>query len=65
MPKMKTKRAAAKRFSVTGSGKYKRPRAFLRHLLEGRPKKAKNRAGKGALVHKADEGLVKRMLPYG
>jgi len=59
---MKTKRAAAKRFSKTGTGKIKRRRAFSRHLLEGRPKKAKKRASKAAIVHKANLWNVERML---
>lgn len=64
MPKMKTNRAAAKRFKVTGTGKFKRRKANLRHLLEGRPKSVKARAGQSVIVHKADEGHLKRLLPY-
>ena len=65
MPKMKTRRAAAKRFSMTASGKYKRKRANLRHNLEKKPHKAKKRAGATDYVSKADTGLVRRMLPNG
>ena len=43
MPKMKTRRAAAKRFTVTGSGEYKRNKAFKRHILEKKsPKRKRN-----------------------
>ena len=62
---MKTRRAAAKRFSLTANGKYKRKRANLRHKLEGRTQVQKNRAGKTDYVSNADYGLVKRMLPNG
>ncbi len=64
MPKMKTRKAAAKRYSVTGTGKVRRRKAGLRHNLEGRTRKMKNRAGKSALVHIAEVEKVKRMLPY-
>ena len=65
MPKMKTRRAAAKRFSLTANGKYKRKRANLRHNLEGRTQVQKKRAVKTDYVSSADHGLVKRMLPNG
>lgn len=64
MPKMKTRRAAAKRFKPTGSGKFKRKRCNLRHILEKKSTEAKKRAGKVDYVHAADVGRVKRMLPY-
>ena len=59
MPKMKTRRAVAKRFKLTGSGKLKRKRANLRHILEKKPNAAKKRAGKTDYVHQADH---KRMM---
>ena len=62
MPKMKTKRAAAKRFSKTGSGKIKRTKAFGGHLLENRPHGAKKRAHKAGYVHSANLYQVERML---
>lgn len=64
MPKMKTKSAAAKRFSMTGSGKFKRRRMNLRHILEKKPHKVKKRNGKVDLVHASDVKNVKGMLPY-
>ncbi len=54
MPKMKTKRAAAKRFTVTGSGKIKRNKANLRHILTKKDTARKNKLGKSALVSSAD-----------
>jgi len=62
MPKQKTKRAAMKRFSFTGSGKIKRRRGYLRHILTKKTRKRKNRLGKPALVSSADFPRVKRLL---
>lgn len=64
MPKMKTRRGAAKRFTKTGSGKFKRRRQGLRHILTKKNAKRKNRLGTSALVDGANLGQVKRMLPY-
>lgn len=64
MPKMKTKRAAAKRFSMTATGKIKRKKAFLRHILTKKTTASKRDKRKIAYVHPADEKLVKRVLPY-
>lgn len=64
MPKMKTKSAAAKRFKATGSGKIKRRKQGLRHILEKKSQKTKKHAGVDALVHRSDMKNVKRMLPY-
>ncbi len=64
MPKMKTRRAAAKRFKPVGNGKFKRKRANLRHILEKKPTDAKKRAGKTDYVHASDVAKVKRMIPY-
>ena len=62
MPKMKTKRAAMKRFTVTGSGKLKRGRANKRHILTKKTRKRKNQLGKAALVSSADFRRVNRLL---
>lgn len=64
MPKIKTRRAAAKRFSVTGSGKFKRRRQNLRHILTKKDAKRKMRLGQGALVDSTNVKAVKRMMPY-
>jgi large subunit ribosomal protein L35 len=65
MPKLKTKRSAAKRFGFTGTGKVKRNQAFHRHNFTDKPKKAKLRHRGTTLVAKVDVAMVKRMLPYG
>lgn len=64
MPKIKTKRAAAKRLKATGTGKLKRQRGWKRHKLEGKNPKRKRRLGKAVLVDKADQPRLKRLVPY-
>ena len=64
MPKMKTRKAAAKRYTPVGNGKFKRKRANLRHILEKRPQDAKKRNSKTGYVHAAESEKVRRMLPY-
>lgn len=64
MPKLKTNRSAAKRFSVTGSGKFKRRRKNLRHILTKKNAKRKRRLGQSTTVDKANEKSVKRLMPY-
>jgi large subunit ribosomal protein L35 len=65
MPKMKTNRAAAKRFKLTASGKVKRSKAFTRHILTSKTRKQKRHLGTGTLVSKADQKNIKRLIPYG
>ena len=65
MPKMKTRRGAAKRFKITASGKVKRRKGFLRHMLSSKTRKQKRHLGRAELVNKADERSIKRLLPYG
>ncbi len=60
--KLKTKRAAAKRFQLTGSGKIKRRRSHHSHILEKKSPKRKRRLRKWTGVSVADESRVKRML---
>jgi large subunit ribosomal protein L35 len=62
MPKMKTKSGAKKRFRVTGSGRVKRAQAYKRHILEHKSSKRSRRLRQGAMVSKADERQVLRML---
>ncbi|WP_291323346.1 50S ribosomal protein L35 [Desulfonatronospira sp.] len=64
MPKIKTKRCAAKRFSITGSGKVKRRQQNKRHILTKKNAKRKRRLGKTKMVDKANIRSVKRMLPH-
>ena len=64
MPKMKTNRAAAKRFKVTGTGKVKRHHAGMRHILTTKASKRKRRIRQDALVSAADVRKVRRLLPH-
>ena len=64
MPKMKTKRSAAKRFSVTGTGKFRRRKQNLRHILTKKNANRKMRLGQGAIVDSTNERAVRRMMPY-
>ena len=54
MPKLKTSRSAAKRFSTTGSGKFRRRRQALRHILTKKDAKRRMRLGQSALVDSAN-----------
>jgi large subunit ribosomal protein L35 len=65
MPKMKTKRAACKRFKKTGTGKVKYKRAFGRHILTSKSAKRKRSIGKRALASAVDTPELKRMLLGG
>ncbi len=62
MPKMKSKKAARKRFKLTGTGKIKRTRANRRHILTKRSQDRKRALRKGLVVHHADEARTRRML---
>jgi len=64
MPKMKTKRGAAKRFAVRGSGSIKRGQAFKRHILTKKTTKSKRQLRGSAAVHKSDVASVRSMMPY-
>ncbi|MGW8282826.1 MAG: 50S ribosomal protein L35 [Gemmatimonadota bacterium] len=65
MPKQKTNRSAAKRFTKTGSGKYKRNKAYHSHILTKKSPKRKRNLRKSTLVSKADFKRVKRLLGGG
>ena len=65
MPKQKTRRAAAKRFKITKTGKILRHSPNKRHLLEAKSKRMKRAARKACLVSGSDRARVKQMLPGG
>lgn len=65
MPKMKTKRAAAKRFSFTGTGKVRRSKAGLNHMMQEKSRKRLRRLRKNDTVDKSFQKRIKIMLPYG
>lgn len=62
--KIKTRRSAAKRFKVTGTGKFKRAKAFRSHILEKKSPARKRNLRKAGMVSKSDYERVKKMLPY-
>ena len=64
MPKLKTHKGAAKRCKKTGTGKIKRHKANLRHILTSKAKKRKKKLGDSVLVSDADYKKVMRMIPY-
>jgi large subunit ribosomal protein L35 len=64
MPKMKTKRAAAKRLKKTASGALKRHRGWKRHLLESKSPKRRRRLRKPATIAKVDEPRLRAIVPY-
>jgi large subunit ribosomal protein L35 len=64
MPKIKTNRAAAKRFRKTASGKYKCGHANRSHILTKKSTKRKRNLRQGNIVRDEDAGRLDRMLPY-
>ena len=64
MPKMKTKRGAAKRFKATASGKIKHRKGWKSHLLEWKSPKRRRRLRKSVLVSGEEARRIKRLLPY-
>ncbi len=64
MPKMKTKRGAAKRFKVRAGGSIKRAQAFKRHILTKKTTKCKRQLRGIVSVHPANVASVRAMLPY-
>lgn len=65
MPKQKTNRSAAKRFKKTGTGRFKRSKAYRSHILTKKSAKRKRQLRKPTLVAKADEKRVRRLLGGG
>jgi len=64
MPKMKTKRGAAKRFNKTASGKIKFKKAKMRHILTKKSTKWKRSARASGTLSEPDAKLVHRLIPY-
>jgi len=64
MPKMKTKKSAAKRFKVQGSGGIKRSKAFLRHILTKKTTKRKRQLRGTTQIDATNMRAVRAMMPY-
>ncbi len=63
--KLKTHRGAAKRFSITKSGKVKRNKAFGRHILTKKSAKQKRNQRTSGVVFEGEAKTIKRLMPYG
>ena len=64
MPKQKTHKGASKRFSLTGTGKVKRKKAFHSHILTKKTTKRKRNLRKSAILDARDTKGIKRLIPY-
>lgn len=64
MPKIKTNRAAAKRFSLTKKGKVKFKRGYLRHLLSCKSSKQKRGLRHGGILDECDARKIRALIPY-
>ena len=64
MPKMKTSRAAAKRFKVTGTGKLVRNKAYKSHILTKKTTKRKRNLRKQTVLDETNVKNMKKILPY-
>ena len=64
MPKLKTHRGAAKRFSATGTGRLRRSKAFKQHILTSKTAKRRRGLRGTTTVDDADAPRLKRMIPY-
>ena len=64
MPKVKTHRGAAKRFSVTKSGKVKRAQAYKSHILTKKTTKRTRNLRKTAYIAECGEKNIKKLIPY-
>jgi large subunit ribosomal protein L35 len=65
MPKMKSSRAAAKRFTFTGTGRVRYKKMNKRHILSSKSTKRKRQLRNDGYLANGDAENVKRMLPYG
>lgn len=64
MPKIKTKRGAAKRFKVSKSGKVMRRRGFKSHILSTKSRKRKRRLRQAESVASSEAKTMRRLVPY-
>lgn len=64
MPKLKTHRGAKKRFSVTGTGKFKRSKANASHILTKKTRKRKRMLKQSTILVKEETKRIKTLLPY-
>jgi large subunit ribosomal protein L35 len=65
MPKMKTRKSAAKRYKITGTGKVKYKKQGLRHILTKKNSKRKRNLRTAGILSEVETKKVKKLLPYG
>ena len=65
MPKLKTRKCAAKRLKETGTGKFRHHKAGARHLKSSKNAKRKRRLRQDGAISHAEAGRIKTALPYG
>lgn len=64
MPKIKTRKSAAKRYSLTGGGKVKYKKQGLRHILTKKSRKRKRKLRQGAVLSPAEQRRARQLIPY-
>ena len=64
MPKIKTKKSAAKRYHVTGTGKVRYKKQGLRHILTKKTAKRKRRLRLSATLSPVESKRIKKLMPY-
>lgn len=64
MPKIKTNKAAAKRFSLTSTGKVRRGKAYRSHILSSKTTKRKRKLRKTSTIAAVEQRNVRRLIPY-
>ncbi len=64
MPKVKTRKSAAKRFKKTGTGKFKYKSQGTRHILTKKSPKRKRKLRKNVIVSAQDQKRLRKLLPY-
>ncbi len=64
MPKIKTRKSASKRFSLTGTGRIKRAKAYKNHKLNGKTRKTKRNLRQGGYVSTQEEKVIMQLIPY-
>ena len=64
MPKIKTSRSAAKRFTFSKTGKVKHKKAYLRHLLSSKGRARKRQLRQPGILNAADARNTRKLVPY-
>ena len=64
MPKLKSHSSSKKRFSLTGTGKVRRNKAYKGHLLSWKSSKRKRGLRQSTIASSANADIIKKMIPY-